>query len=261
MSSTTDTQFATEIISPSMKNTTAPIASSIQQDTQSEEPTHIDPLSTIASVPSSDDGLDDDQLEGADDSTENITKSDTTIVTQKKSDITFTTTIAALTDSVATSVIATDDVNTADQVTIVEQKPAVASQPQEEKPIAKVETATLEKEIPKAFAEGEKQAEDDEVERIMATSKRVVTHTQQEDEPRRSSSSISRPLSRQDLRRKSSFFNSKDIAVSDRRYANLSSSSTSSNSGIASSMRPIADPRFKNRFQNILAQWKARAGN
>ncbi|KAG0200336.1 hypothetical protein BGX28_006568 [Mortierella sp. GBA30] len=61
--------------------------------------------------------------------------------------------------------------------------------------------------------------------------------------------SLSRPLSRQELRRKSSFFNSKDIAVSDQRYS----------SATYDSMKPIADPRFKSRFQSILSQWKARA--
>ncbi|KAI1301016.1 hypothetical protein EDD11_005873 [Mortierella claussenii] len=67
-------------------------------------------------------------------------------------------------------------------------------------------------------------------------------------EPR---NSFTRPLSRQEIRRKSSFFNNKDIAVSDQRYSTSASAS----------MRPIADPRFKSRFQNVLAQWKARAGN
>ncbi|KAG0287798.1 hypothetical protein BGZ98_004490 [Dissophora globulifera] len=70
---------------------------------------------------------------------------------------------------------------------------------------------------------------------------------QEEAEPRKS---FTRPLSRQDLRRKSSFFNSKDIAISDQRF----SSSTSA------SLRPIADPRFKSRFQSVLSQWQARSG-
>ncbi|CAO3573930.1 unnamed protein product [Mortierella alpina] len=60
---------------------------------------------------------------------------------------------------------------------------------------------------------------------------------------------LSRPLSRQELRRKSSFFNSKDIAVSDQRYSPAT----------YDSLRPIADPRFKSRFQSVLSQWKARA--
>ncbi|KAF9941079.1 hypothetical protein BGZ75_010147 [Mortierella antarctica] len=60
---------------------------------------------------------------------------------------------------------------------------------------------------------------------------------------------LSRPLSRQELRRKSSFFNSKDIAVSDQRYSPAT----------YDSLRPVADPRFKSRFQSVLSQWKARA--
>ncbi|KAG0345803.1 hypothetical protein BG004_003049 [Podila humilis] len=59
---------------------------------------------------------------------------------------------------------------------------------------------------------------------------------------------ISRPLSRQELRRKSSFFNNKEIVINPQRF------SASTNT----SLRPIADPRFKNRFQSILSQWKAR---
>ncbi|KAG0083593.1 hypothetical protein BGZ93_004617 [Podila epicladia] len=69
-----------------------------------------------------------------------------------------------------------------------------------------------------------------------------------EEEPRRP---LSRPLSRQDLRRKSSFFNNKEIVVNPQRYSATT----------YSSLRPIADPRFKNRFQSILSQWKARDSN
>ncbi|KAG0049416.1 hypothetical protein BGZ83_005795 [Gryganskiella cystojenkinii] len=65
------------------------------------------------------------------------------------------------------------------------------------------------------------------------------------------SPALSRVSSRQDLRRKSSFFNSKEIVISDQRY------STSA----YDSMRPIADPRFKSRFQNVLSQWKARTSS
>ncbi|KAG0040794.1 hypothetical protein BGZ82_008852 [Podila clonocystis] len=69
-----------------------------------------------------------------------------------------------------------------------------------------------------------------------------------EEEPRRP---LSRPLSRQELRRKSSFFNNKEIVVNPQRYSATT----------YSSLRPIADPRFKNRFQSILSQWKARDSN
>ncbi|KAF9423955.1 hypothetical protein BGZ94_008111 [Podila epigama] len=62
---------------------------------------------------------------------------------------------------------------------------------------------------------------------------------------------LSRPLSRQDLRRKSSFFNNKEIVINPQRYSATT----------FSSLRPIADPRFKNRFQNLLSQWKARDSN
>ncbi|KAF9299877.1 hypothetical protein BGZ74_008551 [Mortierella antarctica] len=70
----------------------------------------------------------------------------------------------------------------------------------------------------------------------------------EEEEPRRP---LSRPLSRQELRRKSSFFNNKEIVVNPQRYSATT----------YSSLRPIADPRFKNRFQSILSQWKARDSN
>jgi len=66
------------------------------------------------------------------------------------------------------------------------------------------------------------------------------------------SPALSRVSSRQDLRRKSSFFNSKEIVVSNQRY---------SSTATYDSMRPIADPRFKSRFQNVLSQWKARSSN
>ncbi|KAF9377790.1 hypothetical protein CPC16_011664 [Podila verticillata] len=69
-----------------------------------------------------------------------------------------------------------------------------------------------------------------------------------DEEPQRP---LSRPLSRQELRRKSSFFNNKDIVVNSQRYSATT----------YSSLRPIADPRFKNRFQSILSQWKARDSN
>ncbi|KAF9362554.1 hypothetical protein BGX34_005945 [Mortierella sp. NVP85] len=52
---------------------------------------------------------------------------------------------------------------------------------------------------------------------------------------------------RQELFRRSSLFNTKQITISNMRY-----------SSTVSSFRPVADPRFKNRFQNILAQWKER---
>ncbi|KAF9538489.1 hypothetical protein BGW38_009994, partial [Lunasporangiospora selenospora] len=51
--------------------------------------------------------------------------------------------------------------------------------------------------------------------------------------------------------RKSSFFNSKDITINSQRFSFSASES----------LRPIADPRFKNRFQNVLSQWRAREGN
>jgi len=72
-----------------------------------------------------------------------------------------------------------------------------------------------------------------------------------DDEEEESRRPLSRPLSRQELRRKSSFFNNKDIVVNSQRYSATT----------YSSLRPIADPRFKNRFQNILSQWKARDSN
>ncbi|KAF9994734.1 hypothetical protein BGZ65_009636, partial [Modicella reniformis] len=68
--------------------------------------------------------------------------------------------------------------------------------------------------------------------------------------PTSSPTDMSRPLSREELRRRGSFLDSKDVA--NMRYSSPT---------ISESMRPIADPRFKSRFQNILAEWKARANN
>ncbi|KAF9564471.1 hypothetical protein EC968_004494, partial [Mortierella alpina] len=101
--------------------------------------------------------------------------------------------------------------------------------PQQQEPLALAETSQAKR--PMSFAEGEQRP------RSFAEGEQPENKT------------LSRPLSRQELRRKSSFFNSKDIAVSDQRYSPAT----------YDSLRPIADPRFKSRFQSVLSQWKARA--
>ncbi|KAF9355201.1 hypothetical protein BGX26_006850 [Mortierella sp. AD094] len=284
--------MATSVVSPAENQSILALAPTMkdipsetiitQLDAQADEPTQFDPLATNTSVPSSDD--DDDRVESADDSTDAVVGDTNTIVTQENSNAIFTTTAAAATDSTiatttTTVVAASEEVEevkdndtvskedkvkaaaeSSDSITVPEPKDenttlsAVPPQPQE---VAK-EAEEIKKEVLKI--------NDEEVEKLVKAIAEVKTFEQGEDEPRKS---LSRPLSRQDLRRKSSFFNSKDIVVSDRRYSNYSSTSTSSSysntngvsTSIAPSMRPIADPRFKNRFQNILAQWKARADN
>ncbi|KAF9201568.1 hypothetical protein BGZ49_008182 [Haplosporangium sp. Z 27] len=281
------------ILAPTMKDTPS-MATLAQLNSQSDESAEFDPLATTASVPSSDDGLDDDQT----DSTDSKLVGDTSTVTQKNTDFETETTLveSSLATAATTTAVTTTDngdekqVNTAlseksdvdpalasfQSLAVSEPKenttslPAATSQPQEETEVANV----------KSF--------DDEVEKIMATTqaksvKEVVPEAaavknqqqqqqQQDEELRRSPS---RSLSRQELRRRSSFFNSKDIVTSDRRYSSISTSSTLSSSSsyssysypnpvstsVPSSLRPIADPRFKSRFQNILAEWKARADN
>ncbi|KAF8960594.1 hypothetical protein BGZ46_001537 [Entomortierella lignicola] len=283
------------ILAPTMKDTPS-MATLAQLNSQSDEPAEFDPLATTASVPSSDDGLDDDQT----DSTDSKLVGDTSTVTQKNTDFETETTLveSSLATAATTTDVTTDNgdekqVNTAlseksdvdpalasfQSLAVSEPKenttslPAATSQPQEETEVANV----------KSF--------DDEVEKIMATTqaksvKEVVPEAaavknQQQQQPQDEElrRSPSRSLSRQELRRRSSFFNSKDIVTSDRRYSSRSTSSTLSSSSsssssyssysysnpistsVPSSLRPIADPRFKSRFQNILAEWKARADN
>jgi hypothetical protein len=75
------------------------------------------------------------------------------------------------------------------------------------------------------------------------TSTTATTTDKSEEEPPKSPT-------RQELLRRSSLFNTKQIVISNMRY-----------SSPVSSFRPVADPRFKSRFQNILAQWKERDNN
>ncbi|KAK3824827.1 MAG: hypothetical protein J3Q66DRAFT_326137 [Benniella sp.] len=75
----------------------------------------------------------------------------------------------------------------------------------------------------------------------ITTTTRTTTDKSEEEPPK--------SPTRQELLRRSSLFNTKQITISNMRY-----------SSTVSSFRPVADPRFKNRFQNILAQWKERDG-
>ncbi|KAF9995068.1 hypothetical protein BGZ80_007612 [Entomortierella chlamydospora] len=268
-------------------------ATSTQLDTQHDEPTQFDPLATNTSVPSSDD--DDDQVESADDGTDTVIGNTNTIVTQENSNAIFATTAAAATDSTlatttttttttitATAVVAASEeaVEVKDNDTItkeskVEETTAetpesiTAPEPKDENiqsTVVPPQPQVVAKEADETKKEVLKTKGEEVEKQIKATPEEVKTIERGDDEPLKS---LSRPVSRQDLRRKSSFFNSKDIAVSDRRYSNYSSSSTSSSysntsgtsSLVAPSLRPIVDPRYKSRFQNTLAQWRARASN
>ncbi|KAF8931843.1 hypothetical protein BGZ47_011653 [Haplosporangium gracile] len=204
-----------------------------------QEPFSVDPLATTTSAPSSDDDMDENSsIDGSADNTSDAgadvtpavisvaaaeVAADTTEVVAKDQTIDFDNEVAAVT-SFAEGFSLEDRTSTAKTPTTIEraQTSSVLS--------SRSLTSQL---IPVPA-----------VEALIAAASTVVGEEGRE--PRKS---LSRPLSRQELRRKSSFFNSKEIAISDQRF----SSSTSA------SMRPIADPRFKSRFQNILSQWKARA--
>ncbi|KAG0354776.1 hypothetical protein BGZ54_001481 [Gamsiella multidivaricata] len=230
-------------------------AAIIQDESESDDPFHVDPLATTTSVPSSDDGLDDDDTEDVassdesadngvhnhlqknhsghvDESTQIVTESTPNVFATTANDKSNNSNNNTTTEQIAET---PDTANSTNAATIATALPVfpegevllatnTAAQPLEKEAAKKPDDVIVEKRQSKGYDQ------DDEA------------------EPRRS---LSRPLSRQELRRKSSFFNSKDIAVSDQRF----SASTST------SMRPIADPRFKSRFQNILSQWKARAGS
>ncbi|KAF9152502.1 hypothetical protein BGX21_005098 [Mortierella sp. AD011] len=261
-------------------------ATSTQLDTQHDEPSQFDPLATNTSVPSSDD--DDDQVEGTDDSTDTVIGNTNTIVTQENSNAIATVAAAATDSTLATTTItATTVVAASEEVAEVKDNGTVSKENKVEETTAETPESITAPEpkdentqstvvppqpqvVAKEADETKKEVlktKDEEVEKqVKATPAEVKTIERGDDEPLKS---LSRPVSRQDLRRKSSFFNSKDIAVSDRRYSNYSSSSTSSSysstsgasSLVAPSLRPIVDPRYKSRFQNTLAQWRERAGN
>ncbi|KAF9954187.1 hypothetical protein BGZ72_004782 [Mortierella alpina] len=196
-SSTLTKDFATIEITP--KETAA-----AHSRTASDESSVMDdPLSTTASVPSSEDGHDD--------STDSVTDFGD--------------------HSDHSRVHSVDDKQEQNSLSFSQDSARPSSPlPQQQQETLALAESTLDKR-PKSFAEGEQRP------RSFAEGEQPENKT------------LSRPLSRQELRRKSSFFNSKDIAVSDQRYSPAT----------YDSLRPIADPRFKSRFQSVLSQWKARA--
>ncbi|KAF8931784.1 hypothetical protein EDD21DRAFT_376647 [Dissophora ornata] len=188
----------------------------------SENPADIEPLGTTASVPSSDDGHDDDDedVQSTDDNSTNNTigGTDAVVPTISTADTLDIKTSFAEGELLQESAVSTP-------------RSSIVASPVSAKEVTKKTSKQFDDEIKKEDLVRNKKSDESE-----------------EAEPRKS---ISRPMSRQELRRKSSFFNSKDIAISDQRFS----------SSASASMRPIADPRFKSRFQSVLSQWKARDSN
>ncbi|KAF9080136.1 hypothetical protein BGX23_002603 [Mortierella sp. AD031] len=237
-----------------------------------QEPTSVDPLATTTSVPSSDDDMDDGSIDGTAD-TASDAGADVTVaeapaaVVVAAADVAAdatTTTIEVLADASDDDFAADEEVaavarSFAEGISLKDDRTetaAVKSSPSVDE-IERAQTSSPSSSPQPIESSSPAQVQSKETSDVKTSSTTTTTTTTQEitaaaaavvgeQEVRKP---LSRPLSRQDLRRKSSFFNSKEIAISDQRF----SSSTSA------SMRPIADPRFKNRFQNILSQWKARA--
>ncbi|KAF9148571.1 hypothetical protein BG015_009701 [Linnemannia schmuckeri] len=204
-----------------------------------QEPISVDPLATTTSVPSSDDDMDENgSIDGSADS-----------ASDAGADVTPTVVAVAAAEVAAdtTEVVAEDETTDFDNEVAAVTSFAEGFSLEDRTSTVKT-PATIERTQTSSVLSSRSSTSQPipvpAVEALIAAASTVVGEEGQE--PRKS---LSRPLSRQELRRKSSFFNSKEIAISDQRF----SSSTSA------SMRPIADPRFKSRFQNILSQWKARA--
>ncbi|KAF9919033.1 hypothetical protein BX616_002697 [Lobosporangium transversale] len=232
----------TNSLNPSMANTSLhdpifPSKDNIQITPQAdkfgEDAVLTDPLSTITSAPSSDDCPDDHQERSED------------VANVVSSPHGHTANNIDIRSSHQQSTVLSDSTMTFNTAETAEERSikdlSSTNVKEEQKSQDKVEDLSKmsdESSLKTSFDQGEELIDDKE---------------QAQEEPRES---LSRPLSRQELRRKSSFFNSKDIAVSDKRYGTWSGSSS-----ISASMRPITDPRFKSRFQSLLSQWKAREGN
>ncbi|KAG0369776.1 hypothetical protein BGX24_002288 [Mortierella sp. AD032] len=242
----------------------------VHHDTSAEatqEPSSVDPLSTTTSVPSSDDDMDENS---SIDGTADNASDDGADVTPAIVAVTIATAEAVVAETTEAVVAETTDDATTEETTesAEEELVAVATSFAEgfsledrtetiiapPQPPAAIEQAQTSNEPAPSLSHAASAStpvpapatteskEDNEVALIAAAAAVVAQEGEMIRKP------MSRPLSRQELRRKSSFFNSKEIAISDQRF----SSSTSV------SMRPIADPRFKSRFQNILSQWKSR---
>ncbi|KAG0304116.1 hypothetical protein BGZ97_001616 [Linnemannia gamsii] len=204
-----------------------------------QDPASVDPLATTTSVPSSDDDM--DETGSIDGSADNASDAG--------ADVTPTAVAVAAATEVAAeaSEVVADETSDFDNevaaVTSFAEGFSLEDRTSTVKAPAAIER-TQTSSTPSSPSSTPQPIPVPAVEALIAAASTIVGEEGQE-----ARKSLSRPLSRQELRRKSSFFNSKDIAISDQRF----SSSTSA------SMRPIADPRFKSRFQNILSQWKARA--
>ncbi|KAF9120156.1 hypothetical protein BGW39_011630 [Mortierella sp. 14UC] len=235
-----------------------------------QEPTSVDPLATTASVPSSDDDMsENDSIDGTADNSSDAGADVTPTVTVVAAEVVAAETtevVAVETVDVAAVEEAVESADEEEAVAIAnsfaegfsleDRTETVVAPPQPPAVIEQAQTSSSESvpslpsspqpasaSTPVSASSTVESKEDNEVALIAAAA--AVVGAQEGEVPRKP---MSRPLSRQELRRKSSFFNSKEIAISDQRF----SSSTSA------SMRPIADPRFKSRFQNILSQWKSR---
>ncbi|KAG9071851.1 hypothetical protein KI688_006068 [Linnemannia hyalina] len=213
-----------------------------------QEPTSVDPLATTTSVPSSDDDMDDNgSIDGSADSCSDAGADMTPAVVAVAAAEVAADTTEVVADA-TTVAVAADDTSDFDNEVAAVTSFAEGFSLEDRTSTVKAPVAAIER-VQTSSALSSRSSISQSipipaVEALIAAASTIVGEDGQE--PRKS---LSRPLSRQELRRKSSFFNSKEIAISDQRF----SSSTSA------SMRPIADPRFKNRFQSILSQWKARA--
>ncbi|KAF9904723.1 hypothetical protein EC991_002360 [Linnemannia zychae] len=233
-----------------------------------QEPTSVDPLATTTSVPSSDDDMSENgSIDGTADNSSDAGADVTPFLAIAAADV-----VAAETTEVATTetteVVAAEETTKsvdeeavaiatsfAEGFSLEDRTETVVTSPKPPAAIERAQTSPSES-VPSSpsspqptsaptpvSASALESKEDNEVALITAAA--AIVGTQEGEVARKP---VSRPLSRQELRRKSSFFNSKEIAISDQRFS----------SSISASMRPIADPRFKSRFQNILSQWKSR---
>ncbi|KAF9307669.1 hypothetical protein BGZ91_008281 [Linnemannia elongata] len=213
-----------------------------------QEPSSVDPLATTTSVPSSDDDMDENgSIDGSADSSSDAGADVTPVAVAVAAAEVAADTTEVVADTTTVAVAAEDTSDFDNEVAAVTSF-AEGFSLEDRTSAVKTPAAAIER-VQTSSALSSRSSISQSipipaVEALIAAASTVVVEEGQE--PRKS---LSRPLSRQELRRKSSFFNSKEIAISDQRFS----------SSISASMRPIADPRFKNRFQNILSQWKARA--
>jgi hypothetical protein len=243
-----------QITSASLKAASYPAEALHDITIEAQEPISVDPLTTTTSVPSSDDDMSengsiDDTPDNSSDAGADMTP---TIAIAAAEAIATETTEVAVAETIESSDEETAAVTTSfakgfsledsTKTTIAPPQPLAATE-RAQTPSSEPVPSSPSFPQPASASSAIESNEDNEVALIAAAA--AVIGTQEGEILRKP---VSRPLSRQELRRKSSFFNSKEIAISDQRFS----------SSISASMRPIADPRFKSRFQSILSQWKSR---